>query len=292
MTSPFRAWLLAIRIRTLTAGFLPVAVGSALAFHDGRFQILPGLGALLAALLIQIGTNLINDAWDFRRGADTADRLGPARASQRGLLPPQRVLAGGFGSFAAAFLLGLYLVWVGGVPILVIGLAAIAAGYFYTGGPFPLAYRGLGDLFVLTFFGYAGVVGTYYLHAQEVSRASLVAALPVGLLGVALLAVNNLRDQETDRRASKRTLVVRFGAHFGIVEYVACIGVSFAIPATMVLAQLAPPTVLLTLLCAPLAVAPCRIVLFKEGVALNRALHLTSLLQLAFGLLFVLGLVW
>lgn len=288
--SALRAWLLAIRPRTLTAGLVPVAVGTALAHAHGLSRWLPALAALLGALLIQIGTNLSNDYFDFVRGADTAERLGPARATQQGWLAPKAVLAGALGCFALAVVVGIYLVAVGGWPIVAIGLTSVLAGYAYTGGPFPLAYHGLGDLFVFVFFGLVAVSGTYYVQALALHSAVWLAAAPVGALGVALLAVNNLRDRPTDAKAKKNTLVVRLGAGFGRAEYAAMLAVAFAAPVGLWLAGWASPWVLLALGSAPFAVAPLRRVFSSEGPALNRALAETARLQLLFGALFSLGL--
>jgi 1,4-dihydroxy-2-naphthoate octaprenyltransferase len=272
------------------AGFSPVAVGSALAARDGAFRPLVALAALVGALFIQVGTNLANDHEDFRRGADTADRLGPPRVTQQGWLSPGAVLRGALACFAAALVVGLTLVWVAGWPILVVGLTSILAGYAYTGGPFPLAYHGLGDLFVLVFFGLVAVGGTYFVQALTLRPEVLLAGVPVGLLGVALLAVNNTRDLATDRAAGKRTLVVRLGRRFGQLEYLACLAVSAAAPVALWALGYATPWALLALLALPLAVPPIRLVLTETGPALNRALAGTARLQLVFGLLFALGL--
>ncbi len=291
MTRPSaaRAWFLALRPKTLVAGLVPVAVGSGVALRDGRFEPLVALAALVGALLLQVGTNLANDYYDFMRGADTAERLGPPRATQQGWLEPRAVLRGAFACFGAAFVVGLYLVSVGGLPIVLIGLASIAAGFAYTAGPFPLAYHGLGDVFVLVFFGFVAVGGTYFVQAQAVSAAALWAAVPVGLLGVALLAVNNTRDAKTDAAAGKRTLVVRLGTRFGRAEWFACILVSALVPVGLWGAGLATAAVLLPLLSLPLAVPPGRLVLRAEGAALNEALAGTARLQLVFGLLLAAG---
>ena len=167
--SPLAAWWLATRPRTLVAGLVPVAVGSGLAIRDGVFAPLAAAAALVGALLIQIGTNLVNDYFDFKRGADTADRLGPPRATQQGWLTPRAVFTGAMVCFALAFCVGLYLVWLAGWPLVVIGLSSLAAGYLYTGGPYPLAYNGLGDVFVLVFFGFVAVGGTYYVQMVRVA---------------------------------------------------------------------------------------------------------------------------
>jgi 1,4-dihydroxy-2-naphthoate octaprenyltransferase len=288
--SRLAAWALATRPKTLVAGVVPVAVGTALAYRAGAFQWLPALAALVGALFIQVGTNLVNDYFDFKRGADTSERLGPARATQQGWLSPAAVFTGAMVCFGLAFLVGLYLVWVAGWPLVVIGLTSLAAGYAYTGGPFPLAYNGLGDVFVLVFFGFVAVGGTYFVQAGTVTPAVLLAAVPVGLLGVALLAVNNTRDEPTDRAAGKRTLVVRFGTGFGRAEWAVCVAVSALVPVGLWLAGLATPWVLLSWLSLPLAIAPGRLVFTHSGAVLNEALAATAKLQLVFGILFAVGL--
>lgn len=285
-----KTWVMAVRPKTLTAALVPVAVGTGLAFGEGVGRWLPALMALLGALLIQIGTNLTNDYYDFKKGADTAERLGPVRVTQSGLIAPGVVLAGALGCFALAILSGIYLVWVGGWPIVAIGLISVLCGYAYTGGPLPLAYHGLGDVFVFVFFGLVAVTGTYYVQALTVAPAAWWASVPVGALGTALLVVNNLRDASTDVKAGKRTLVVRLGTGAGKAEYLVLLAASFATPFVLFGLGLASPWVLLALLSAPLAVGPLRLVLGAKGAALNPALGGTARLQLAFGLLFALGL--
>lgn len=289
-SSSFAAWALATRPRTLVAGFVPVAVGSAVAWRDGKFSLLPALGALLGALLIQIGTNLFNDAYDFKRGADTGDRLGPPRATQRGWLTPEAVMRGAVICFALAFVVGLYLVSVAGWPLLVVGLVSLLAGYAYTGGPFPLAYHGLGDLFVLVFFGLVAVGGTSFVLTQTVTPLALLAGVPVGALGVALLAVNNVRDVQTDTAANKRTLVVRLGVAFGRAEYVAMLVLAAAMPIIIWALGLASPLVMTSIAALVLAVPPLRLVMTQSGPVLNQALAGTARLQLIYGVLFSAGL--
>ncbi len=284
------AWVLALRPRTLTAALVPVAVGSALAAREGRFAPLPALAALAGALLIQIGTNLANDYFDFRRGADTAERVGPVRVTQAGWVAPSRVLAAALGSFAAAAVIGVYVIAVGGWPFALVGALSIASGYLYTGGPYPLGYHGLGDVFVFAFFGVVAVTGTYALQAQHLTALAFLASLPVGALATAILVVNNLRDVETDARAGKRTLAVRLGARAARAQYFALLAVSFAVPLALVGAGLARWPVLLPLLCLPLALPPGAKVRRATGAPLNEALGGTARLQLAYGLLFTLGL--
>ncbi len=283
-------WLQAIRPKTLSAGIAPVLIGTGLAYGHGVGRFLPALAALCGALLIQIGTNLANDYYDFKRGADTSERLGPIRVTQSGLISPTAVLAGAAMSFAAACLVGLYLVAVGGWPVAALGAVSLLSGFAYTGGPAPLAYLGLGDLFVLAFFGFGAVAGTYFVQAGNLIPAVIGAAVPAGALGTAILVVNNLRDAITDGKAGKRTLVVRWGSRAGKIEYCAMLAAAFAAPVLLWIAGLASGWVLLPWLSAPLAFSPLRRVLTQEGASLNPALGATARLQLAFGILLAVGL--
>ncbi|HSG47618.1 MAG TPA: 1,4-dihydroxy-2-naphthoate polyprenyltransferase [Longimicrobiales bacterium] len=216
MTSP---WILAARPKTLPAAAAPVLVGMALAWRAGGFALLPALAALAGAVLIQVATNLANDYFDFIHGADTEHRVGPTRVTQAGLLSPVAVRNGMGLTLLAALLVGIYLVWVAGTPILWIGLAALVCAVAYTGGPFPLAYRGLGDLFVFVFFGLVAVTGTVYVQTLAFSWEALWAGAGVGAVSTCLLVVNNLRDIRTDEKAGKRTLAVRVGVTGTRVEY-------------------------------------------------------------------------
>lgn len=213
-------WVEACRPRTLPAAIAPVLVASALAGHDGRFEPTAAGLCLAFALLIQIGTNLANDYFDFKKGADTAERVGPRRAVAAGLIAPeimQRVMIGVFG---AAFLVGLGLLPFGGWPLLIIGLASIFCGIIYTGGPYPLAYHGWGDVFVFGFFGLVAVGATYFVQAGQVSSQAWWLGALMGALSTNILVVNNYRDMETDRKANKRTLAVRFGPGFAEWQFV------------------------------------------------------------------------
>jgi len=285
-----KTWLMAARPKTLTAALVPVMVGTALAFGLGVGRWLPAVAALVGAMLIQIGTNLTNDYYDFKKGADTEERLGPKRVTQSGLIAPGTVLASALLCFGLAVVVGIYLVVVGGWPIVAIGLASVLAGYAYTGGPFPLAYNGLGDVFVFVFFGLVAVPGTFYVQALTVGPAAWWAAIPVGAVGTAILVVNNLRDETTDTKANKRTLVVRFGSTAGKAEYVALLVAAYATPVVMWGLGLASPWVLLALLSAPVAVPPLKLVMGAKGAELNPALGGTAKLQLVFGVLFSVGL--
>jgi 1,4-dihydroxy-2-naphthoate octaprenyltransferase len=270
---------------------VPVIVGTAVAIGEGVFRPGPALAALLGALLIQIGTNLANDVFDYQKGADTTARLGPLRVTQAGLLSPGQVLAGMWLTFGLAVLIGVYLVIVGGWPIVVIGLLSIASGIAYTGGPFPLGYRGLGDLFVFIFFGLVAVCGTYYVQAGTVSAAAWWASLPIGLLATAILVVNNLRDIDTDRAAGKKTLAVRFGPKGAQAEYAFLVGLAYLIPGVIGLTGISTPWVMLAWLSIPLAIRQTRLVFTETGRVLNQALAGTARLELVYGLLFSVGLI-
>ena len=283
-------WLLAVRPATLTAAVAPVLVGAAAAGAEGQFRPLVFAATLAAALLIQAGTNLANDLSDFERGADTDDRLGPPRVTQQGLISPAQVRAATYLAFGAAAVIGLYLALVGGWPILAIGVAAIAAGLAYTGGPWPLGYHGLGDVFVFVFFGLTAVIGTYYLQTDGVSAVAAAAAVPVGLTVTAILVINNLRDIETDLRAGKRTLATRLGARATRWQYfLLVVGAYAALP--VLIAAGAGVGVALAALSLPLAIGLCRSVLSgAAGRDLNPVLKRTAQLHLAFGGLLALGL--
>jgi 1,4-dihydroxy-2-naphthoate octaprenyltransferase len=207
-------WILAARPRTLGAAIIPVLAGSALALAAGSLDPLITTLVIACAVLIQIATNCFNDAIDHAKGADTAERLGPTRVTNAGLLAPRTVLRGGLVCLVLALLLSIPLVLHGGWPIVVIGIFSLLFAYAYTGGPFPLAYLGLGEIFVVLFFGLIAVAGTFYLNTLELSAAALLAGLQIGLHSSVLLAVNNLRDIESDRAANKRTLAARFGLNF------------------------------------------------------------------------------
>jgi 1,4-dihydroxy-2-naphthoate octaprenyltransferase len=264
-----RAWILAARPRTLTAAAAPVLVGTGLAAHHGVMAVGPAAAALVGALLIQIGTNLANDYYDFVRGGDTAERVGPVRVTQAGLIPPATVKRAMVLVLAAALVPGAYLVWVGGWPILAIGLASLACAVLYTGGPFPLAYHGLGDVFVFVFFGLVAVGGTYWVQARAWPSDALLAGAALGALSTAILAVNNLRDIETDARAGKRTLAVRIGRGGTRIEYALLLSIAALVPLEGVAPLDCPPTVLAAELVAPHCADPVRAVM-GAGVGAER----------------------
>ena len=228
--SPWSVWLAAARPRTLPAAVAPVLVGSALAWHDGRFDAGAAALCLAFALLVQIGTNFANDYYDFVHGADTAARVGPRRAVAAGLVTPGAMRRAMWAVFALAFASGLGLIAWGGPWLLVVGVASILAGVAYTGGPWPLGYHGLGDVFVFGFFGIVAVVTTYFVQTGKLAADALLAAIPVGLLAANILVVNNYRDADTDAAAGKRTLVVRFGRGFARVQFGASLIVALAMP--------------------------------------------------------------
>ncbi len=288
---PLRVWLLAIRPKTLPAAASGVIVGSVLAWRDGVWSVGPALAALVIALLLQIGSNLANDVYDHERGTDTDDRLGPLRVTQAGLLSRVQVKSGMAVVFALAFSLGLYLTWVRGPVVLVIGVAAIVSAIAYTGGPYPLGYHGLGEVFVFVFFGLASVVGTYWVQSGATTPLVWLMAVPIGLLITAIIVVNNLRDIEQDRAGGKRTLAVRMGVAATKAEYALCVGVPYVVVTGAVATGALPVPALSVWLSAPLAVTTARMVFTRVGTPLNLALARTGQTTLAFSVLFALGVV-
>lgn len=284
-----RAWIAAARPATLTAGVVPVVVGTALAAADGVARLPVALGALLGAVLIQIGTNLVNDLEDFKRGADNADRLGPPRAVQKGWLTGRQVAWGAAAALGGAVAIGVWLVAVGGWPIVWVGISSVVAAIAYTAGPFPLAYVGLGDLFVLVFFGLVAVCGTYWLQAASLSAGVIWASVAVGLAATAILVVNNLRDRVGDGRAGKRTLIVRFGAGFGRAEHAATLLGPFALCVAAWALGVGGAGWLLPLVALPLAAREVAAVWKKEGAALNPHLGSTARVGVVFGALLSVG---
>ncbi len=230
-----KIWLEATRPRTLPAAVAPVLVGSALAWRDGALVPAAALLCLGFATLVQIGTNFANDYYDFRRGADNAERVGPRRAVAAGLIAPGTMKAAMLAVFAAAFAVGLGLVAWGGPWLIALGAASILCGIAYTGGPYPLAYHGLGDVFVFLFFGLVAVGGTYFVQAGGLTGDALLAGAAIGALAANILVVNNYRDAETDARAGKRTLVVILGRGAARVQFAASLGFALAVPAIFAL---------------------------------------------------------
>jgi 1,4-dihydroxy-2-naphthoate polyprenyltransferase len=286
-------WLMAARPKTLPAAAAPVFVGTAYAATLGTFRPLTFIATLLGALLIQIGTNLSNDYSDARRGADTEDRLGPVRVTAGGLVPPKQVLIATYVTFGLAVLVGVYLVLTSGWQLLLVGLLSILAGVLYTGGPRPYGYEGLGEVFVFLFFGIVAVTGTFFAQRETLPWEAFVLAVPVGLLATAILMVNNIRDQETDRRAGKRTLAVRLGRDRSRIGYAAIVYLAFATaPLAWALGgEHLTPWLLLPWLALPIAAPIVRVVRSRvDGPSLNGALARTGMLQLAFCVLLSVGL--
>lgn len=288
--SPVRVWLAAARPKTLPAAISPVILGAALAWGDGVFHLPAAFTALLGAVLIQIAANYANDYYDYVKGADTEERLGPTRATQAGLVAPVQMKRAMVLALAAAALVGLYLVYRGGWPILVVGLLSMLFAVLYTAGPYPLGYIGVADLFVLIFFGPVAVAGTYYVQALQLPLAPVLIGFAPGLLSVAILTVNNLRDVNQDRKAGKKTLAVRLGVTYARCQYLLCL-----IIAIVVIPAAAAAVSGHVLACvAVLAAAPaayCIRVVFTEsdGAKMNDCLARTGKVLLLFCVLFSAG---
>ncbi len=291
-TSTIGAWLLATRPKTLPAAVAPVIVGSAMAYAHQHFVLLPALAALAVALLLQVGVNLANDYFDFTKGIDTEDRLGPVRVTQSGLISPGRVKFSMTMVFVLSLLPGLYLISIGGWPVVVIGAASIIAALAYSGGPFPLASHGFGDLFAFIFFGLVAVCGTYYVQALHITPMVVLMGIIVGLLITAILVVNNLRDLQTDRKTGKRTLAVVIGVKGTRAEYTILLAGAFVIPLFIWLGGFASAWVLLPLASLPLAFLQIRLIRQpSDGPALNDLLAKTARLSFFFSVLLAIGLI-
>jgi 1,4-dihydroxy-2-naphthoate octaprenyltransferase len=296
-TGPARIWLLAIRPATLPASVSGVVVGLGAAAASGAALRLDlALGCLGVALLLQVAANLANDLSDFKRGADTSDRLGPTRVASAGLVTVRQLEIAVVSALAVAGLIGGWLALVGGPLLVVLGAAAMLAALGYTGGPLPYGYHGLGELFVFTFFGLVAVIGTAELQSGAVEPLYVLAAFPIGTLTTAILVVNNLRDTTTDRAANKRTLAVTFGEGFARAEYLVCLLVACIVPICLVVAHWfgapvpAGPLTLLPLLAVPMAIPLWRAVRTEgDPRRLNAVLGGTGRLTLVFAVLFSLG---
>lgn len=282
-------WMHAARPKTLLAAFVPVLVGTSLALAENKLNALASTVALLCALLIQVGTNFTNDLYDFLRGADNKKRVGPIRVLNEGLVSPAQMKIAIAVSFSLAFLFGLYLVQLGGIIILLIGIISIFAGLAYTAGPFPLAYNGLGDVFVFIFFGVVGTCGTYFVNAGTVSSNAVFASFPVGALITNILVVNNFRDIETDKLAGKITLAVLLGKKFSLVEYVSLVALSFITPVVLYFNFAVSAWIFLPYLTIPIAFKLIRMMLSLSGGELNKTLELSAKFSALFGALLSLG---
>ncbi len=284
-------WIAAARPKTLPAAVSPVLIGTALAAYDGAAHLPAAAAAAVCALLLQIGANYANDYFDFIKGSDAAERLGPTRAVAAGWVSPEAMKRAFVLIFLAAAVVGLSLLLRAGWPVLIIGLFAVASAVLYTGGPFPLGYHGLGELFVFIFFGPVAVAGTFYVQALRLTPAAVAAGVPPGLLSVAILTVNNLRDLHDDRRSGKHTLPARLGSSFGRAEYLACLIISLLLwPALLAAFRFVPPSVMIAAAALPLAVPPTRIIFEPPSRRYNTALAQTGRLLFVFSLLFSMGL--
>ena len=293
MPGSWHAWLLAARPQTLPAGVTPVFLATALAASGQRASWQVAVCAALGAIAIQIGTNLFNDWADYVRGADTPDRLGPARMAQQGRINPAAVRRGALVAFALAAVCGLGLVAAGGWPIIAVGLVSIGAGILYTGGPYPLAYHGLGDLFAFVFFGVVATCATFYLQTGAVTGQSLAAGVALGAFATAILVVNNLRDRHTDAQVAKRTLAVRLGAGVSRAQYAACLALPYGVTCARYAGeQGAGAHGWLPLLTLPWAVAHVHAVWRRDGRDLNVMLGRTAQLEMAWALATAAGLPW
>jgi 1,4-dihydroxy-2-naphthoate octaprenyltransferase len=272
---------MACRPATLTAATAPVLVGSSVALREGGLRLDAAGAALLGALLLQIGSNLANDAFDFEKGSDTHERLGPPRAAQMGLLTPAQLRQGMWLTFALATLVGVYLTWIAGPAVVGIGLVSILCAIAYTAGPFPLGYNGLGDLFVMLFFGFVAVCGTSFVQTGSIPPLAWLAALPIGALATTILVVNNVRDLPTDVKSGKRTLPVRFGRTAGVAEYALLLLIAYGLPLLLWSSAGFGPLVAL-----PIATLPISLILFHK-LRLNSGRALNSLLVASARVLFV-----
>ncbi len=292
----FSAWLKAARPKTLPASTSGVLVGSALAYADKHFDLFSALAAFFVALALQIASNLANDVYDFESGADTNRTHGPLRVTSAGLLSPRQVKTGLLVVLLLASVVGVAVIMYshqtapGAWPWLsALGVFAIAASIGYTTGPFPLAKLGLGDVFVLIFFGFAATSGSYFLQTGTLKTAALLLSLGPGLIIVAILVVNNLRDIPEDRVHHKRTLAVRFGERFAKIQYLLCLTLAYAVLLITVTIRLVSPWTLLVLLTLPLAFKNLRLIWSVRGSALNAVLGGTGLLSFLWAFGFALG---
>jgi 1,4-dihydroxy-2-naphthoate octaprenyltransferase len=283
-------WLEAARPKTLWASVAPVVIGVAMAYADGGLDLLVAILTLLSAMMIQIGTNYANDYYDYKKGADTTERIGPVRATAAGLVKPVVMRRAFVIAFTISVLTGLYLIGHGGWPILIVGVLSILLGILYTGGPFPIGYKGLADGFVLLFFGPVAVGGTYYLQMLDINLNVILAGLSPGLISMALLSVNNLRDIHTDKKAGKKTLAVRFGIFFVRAEYLVSIFGACIMPLILLIINPDHPYSLFAILVLLYALPTIKDVLFKDvSPELNATLADTGKILLVYSLVFSLG---
>jgi 1,4-dihydroxy-2-naphthoate octaprenyltransferase len=288
-TTKINAWVLAARPRTLPAAVVPVVVGTSIAVYHSKFNLTAAIIALLCSALIQIGTNFANDLYDYLAGSDKKDRLGPQRAVASGIISVKEMKFGIALTFVISFVLGMYLVFLAGWFILLIGILSIFAGIAYTAGPLPLAYNGLGDIAVFIFFGFIGTVGTYYIHALDFHPLAFWASIPVGALITNILVVNNYRDREEDRSNNKNTLAVILGEKFTRLQYVFFMILSYGILFVVYFTYNKSILVFLPFLCLPISFKLIKMIYTLQGKELNKTLELTAKLSAYYGMLFAIG---
>lgn len=289
--SKAEGWFLASRPKTLLAALVPVLVGSAIAVNDGTFAPLAAFIALICAILLQVGSNFVNDLYDFLAGSDKPDRVGPTRVLASGIISAKEMKVGIFLVFLTSFILGLYLVYLGGWLILLIGVISILSAFAYTAGPYPLSYNGLGDIFVFLFFGLIGTVGTYFVQSGNITTLSLWASIPVGALITNILVVNNYRDIEEDKSNGKYTLAVKYGHRFTRFQYIGFMIVSYLILFVVYYTFKQSWVVFLPLLSLPIAIRLMWMIYKYKGTALNKTLELTAKLSAIYGILFAVGII-
>ena len=286
-----KVWLLASRPKTLPAAIAPIFVGTAVAVRGDKLNIFAAFVALVCSILIQIGTNFVNDLYDYLKGTDDENRVGPKRALAEGWISPTQMKQAIYLTFGTTFILGLYLVYHAGWIILFVGIFSIISGYSYTAGSYPLAYNGLGDIFVFIFFGIVATVGTYYVQAIEFSSFALLASIPVGLLITNILVVNNYRDADEDKKKNKQTLAVKFGKSFARYQYIFSLLISYLIPISLFLFFDVSIYIFIPLVTLPFGVKLIKEMQTLKGESLNETLALTAKLSFLFSLLFSLGIV-
>jgi len=288
--SPGRVWWSAVRPATLAASVAPVLAATAIAVHDGGARPASGLAALVVAVAVQVGVNFSNDYSDFKRGADTAHRIGPVRAASSGVIAPEHVKWAAAAAFGLAAAVGVGLSLATDWRLLFVGAACLLAAWLYTGGPRPYGYLGLGEVFVFVFFGLVATCATVYVEELRVTPLAILAACSLGFLATAILVLNNLRDIESDAAAGKRTLATRIGRERTRYLLLALAIATFLMPVIAVLIHAASPSLLVTLLAIPVLAAPVRTAFSSvAGPELIGALKRTAASELAFSLLLAIG---
>jgi len=286
-----KIWISAARVRTLPAAAAPVSIGAAIAWQSESFHAPSAFMALIGAMILQLGTNFANDYYDFIKGVDNSDRVGPMRATQSGEISPKAMKA----AFILTFSLLLPIIYIlslrAGWGIAVLGVASILSGILYTGGPKPLGYMGLGDIFVLIFFGPIAVAGTVYVQSLVIDRNAVWAGFAVGMISTAILAVNNLRDMEEDAKVGKKTLAVRLGPTFVRYQYLFCIGGAAGIAGLMAVLS-KQPLLWIAAASSLTAIPMIRSMFTEKGAQLDPNLKKTGLFLMVYSLLFSVGWIW